>query len=399
MKHKLAVSVGIAVCAILAVATKNFAQDRPERLIPKYGREPWTGGTPDDALAAARSGATIPLSTYSISPTKVKEKKLLTGTIVGTSPFATPLSGVTINAVVVPLIFDIAGTIFDPNAPNSCDSGISAVSRFNASPLVQPVPNLTFNGVNVGNVQYIDGFMRAEFWNIVGGSSAYTNPFSYATGPTITITPGSANGITAGSGCALLGIVSQPFLSSQLATALQTLTASGVISTTKAVFFLTSNVVGSSASPPTPPGTTTCCNWGYHTASGSPPQFFAFMEYNTALPGTDLIVASHEIAEFMNDPLGTNATPAWGGIGSAKGCQSNLEVGDSLVVALYPGFQNPASPVPITLNGSPYYLQELAFFSWFFNSPTAASLGAGGKFSSNGSFAGPSKVCPPGGTY
>jgi hypothetical protein len=44
-------------------------------------------------------------------------------------------------------------------------------------------------------------------------------------------------------------------------------------------------------------------------------------------------------------------------------------------------------------------LQELAFFSWYFNAHTTPSLGEGGKFSSNGTFGGPSKTCPPGGTY
>ena len=400
MKHRLYVSAGIAVCAILAVATRNFAQERPERLVSAHAAKPWTGGTAEDAVFASRSGATIPLSTYSIAPTKVKGKKPLTGTLVGTSPFASSLSGSTINAVVVPVIFNIGGTVFDPTAPNSCDSGYSAVNRFNTSPLVVPVPNLTFNGVNVGNVQYTDGFMRAEFWNTIGGSPAYTNPINWSTAAAITITADSTNGITAGSGCALLGIVPQSFVESQLASALQTLTASGVVSTTKFVQFLSSNVVMSSVTPPTGLGTTTCCNWGYHSAIGNPPQFYGIAEYNTALPGTDLIVASHEIAEFMNDPLLTNATPPWGGIGeNLTSCRGNLEVGDPLVVALYPGGQNPVGPVPITVNGYTYGMQELAFFSWYFNSPTTASLGAGGKFSSNGTFTGPSKPCPPGGTY
>jgi len=38
---------------------------------------------------------------------------------------------------------------------------------------------------------------------------------------------------------------------------------------------------------------------------------------------------------------------------------------------------------------------ELAYFSWFYG---GASLGTGGKFSSNGTFAGAAKLCPPGGT-
>lgn len=355
----------------------------------QYAAKAWNGGTAEDAVFASRSGATIPLSTYSIAPTKVKGKKPLTGTLVGTSPFASSLSGSTINAVVVPVIFNIGGTVFDPTAPNSCDSGYSAVNRFNASPLVTPVPNLTFNGIDVGNVQYTDGFMRAQFWNAIGGSPAYTNPISFSTAAAITITAG-ADGITSGSACTLMGVVSQAFLNSQIAAQLQALTQSGVISTTKIALFLTSNVVGSLANPPTPPGTVTCCDWGYHSAVGNPPQFYAFFDYKTlSAPDVNITIASHEMAELMMDPLGTNPTPSWGGIRFVSGCQANLEVGDPFT----------AVPAPITVNGYTYNPQELAFFSWYFNSPTTASLGAGGKFSSNGTFTGPSKPCPPGGTY
>jgi hypothetical protein len=108
------------------------------------------------------------------------------------------------------------------------------------------------------------------------------------------------------------------------------------------------------------------------------------------LTGTDTVIASHEIAEFMNDPLGSNGTPLWGNVGQvpAGSCQGNLEVGDPLTGTFG----------TIALNNYTYHLQEQAFFSWFFNSTSTPSLGAGGKFSSSGTFAGPSKICPPGGT-
>jgi len=91
----------------------------------------------------------------------------------------------------------------------------------------------------------------------------------------------------------------------------------------------------------------------------------------------------------MDDPLAYNATPPWGNVGQVSGCQSNWEVGDPLSGILMP---------PITMNGKEYQMQELAFFSWYFNEDSAPSVGAGGKFSSNGTFQGPAKACPPGGT-
>ena len=104
---------------------------------------------------------------------------------------------------------------------------------------------------------------------------------------------------------------------------------------------------------------------------------------------SDASIASHEIGEWMDDPLAYNPTPPWGNVGQVSGCQANLEVGDPLSGTLMP---------PITMNGKEYQMQELAFFSWYFNKANDPSVGAGGKFSSNGTFQGPAKACPPGGT-
>jgi hypothetical protein len=69
----------------------------------------------------------------------------------------------------------------------------------------------------------------------------------------------------------------------------------------------------------------------------------------------------------------------------------DLENGDPLSGTLFP---------TITMaNGFGYHLQELAFLSWYYNAQSTPSIGAGGKFSNNGTFNGPAKVCPPGGTF
>jgi hypothetical protein len=117
------------------------------------------------------------------------------------------------------------------------------------------------------------------------------------------------------------------------------------------------------------------------------------MDYDTTGQlGTvrDISGPTHEIGEWMNDPLANNLTPAWGHIGQVSGCQGNFEVGDPLT-----GTNMPV----IKMSGYNYHVQELAFFSWYFNSGTIPSIGAGGKFSGNGTFKGPSQPCPPGGTF
>jgi hypothetical protein len=72
--------------------------------------------------------------------------------------------------------------VFDPTAKNSCDGDVSALTRFKESPLVVDSKQ-EFNGVNVGTYQYINGFMRAEFWGQIHGASTYSNAikFSYVT--------------------------------------------------------------------------------------------------------------------------------------------------------------------------------------------------------------------------
>jgi hypothetical protein len=391
VRNKLALIAAFAAWVILAVGTTNFAQKKPDEASSIHLNKPWTDGTPEEAQAAANVGLTIPLSTYSLMATKdpiPKNKKLQprTGTIVGTDPFAVALSGSTISAVVVPLIIKIGAVTFDPTAPNNCDpTGYSSLQQFMGSPLVQPVQDLTLNGVDVGNVQYTDGVMRAEFWGAIHGSPLYTNPLSFTTTPVVTI-DATAYGTTGTTACGdILGVVNEGSLNTQLRSALQSLTPA-YVSTNKVVFFLTHNVSQSTVNPPSLPGSPGCCIGGYHTATGSPPQFWAIMDSKT-----DIGISSHEIGELMNDPLGSNSTPLWGGIGqvAAGSCQGNFEVGDPLT----------GTTMAITLNSYTYHPQELAFFSWFFNAQSTVSIGAGGMFSSNGTFAGPAKACPPGGTY
>jgi hypothetical protein len=332
---------------------------------------------------------TLPMHTYSIFSTKDNTNR--TGVMLGTSPFASPLTGTTISTVIIPLSITIGSTVFDPTAPNSCDSGISAVSRFNASPLVVSVP-LTFNGINVGTTQYVNGFRRAEFWSQIGGSSVYQNTLSPVVTAAVSKVMTRIHGITNLSGCSQFGIVSQTWLDDYLRNHLMpTLTNSGVISTGNFVIFLLRNVLMSSGDPPS---LSQKSSGGYHNSTGNPVQIYAVADWDTTLYpafGLDAVNVSHEIAEAMDDPLGTNPTPAWGDVGPPVRCQSppNLEVGDPLSGSLMPDY---------TLGGKTYHMQELAFFSWFFNKAGVASLGAGGKFSGNVTFSGPSKVCPPGGT-
>jgi hypothetical protein len=371
----------------LFAATRSFAQEPvPPQMDSNQGVESWTGGSIDDALFQSASGTTIQLSQYSV----IGRGGTYKGAIVGGNPFGNP-HPVTIDAVLIPLIIEIIVNgrivLFDPTVPDPCDPGnLSAEQRFRFSPLVVPT-DLKFNGVDVGTAQYIDGFMRAEFWNQTRGSSSYSNTLNWSFASAVILPVFvSPNGLIQGTTQCPQGVLSQSvfnnFMKLQVIPSLQ---KSGVISPTKFAFFLTKNVITATSLTPTPSG----IKWGQHYATGSPAQTWARGAYNV---GNDVITASHEIGEWMNDPLLTNATPSWGYLGSfPNGCSTILEVGDPV---------NGRSAPLINIGGHNFHVQELAFFSWFFDVNGAISLGAGGKFSSNGKFTGPSKSpCPPGGTY
>jgi len=140
-----------------------------------------------------------------------------------------------------------------------------------------------------------------------------------------------------------------------------------------------------------------CCAGGFHNAvnvgtAGSPVfQTYAVVDFDATgffgVAQTDTAIASHEVAEWMNDPLGTNLSPAWPVQGA---CQDNLEVADPLV-----GLESPRIFMP---NGFTYHLQEIAFFSWFFGpiNGDPSTIGLPGWFSSNGTFlADAGSICAP----
>jgi hypothetical protein len=139
--------------------------------------------------------------------------------------------------------------------------------------------------------------------------------------------------------------------------------------------FLMHNVVA--ASPVT--NLSSCCILGYHGTTGVPIQTYSPFDFDStglfSESSEDTDTMSHEVAEWMNDPFGDNPTPPWGHTGQVAGCQGNLEVADPL--------SGTSAPPKVMPNGFTYHLQELAFFSWFFGTP---SVGIHGWFSDNGTF-------------
>jgi hypothetical protein len=122
-----------------------------------------------------------------------------------------------------------------------------------------------------------------------------------------------------------------------------------------------------------------CCYLGYHDAAAKNGSTVTYIFTSYPSPGLfsagfqDVAVLSHETAEWINDPFGTNVTRPWSTVQQPGYCFSDLiEVGDAI--------ENfPNANFTVSLNGKTFHVQDVAFLSWF--TGETPSSGAGGRYS------------------
>lgn len=328
-------------------------------------------------LAQSASGTTIPLWNYSlISPA---DNLSYSGSMVGRSPFFHGFRSTSVQAYLIPIIMRFSdGTLLDPTAPDSCLNNMNVASVTANSPIFQNAA-FSFNGANLGTTQYIDAFQRASFWSKVAATgNRYHTLLNLNTLPAVTVSVPAADG-----GATNLGIIFCTWGDVDINwwdsyvqnTLIPSLAAQGVAPNTLPIFVFDSI----NLCDPYNPNNIPCGILGYHGAytSSTLLQTYVTSDFDTSgLYLGDVSVLSHEVGEWMDDPVGTNPTPLWGNTGQVIGCQGNLEVGDPLTGTIL---------VPqITMNNFTYSLQELAYFSWFYRQ--SPSLAAGGAYSDGGTF-------------
>ncbi len=349
--------------------------------------------------ASVASSPMLPLWVFDIqSP---RDNSNYTGVMVGKDPF----NGGTVSTVptyVVPIIVQTntigasfnsktgiistspGATRFDPTAPDfGCLAAPNniALRLFEQSPILNTA-RFDFGGTPIGDTQYVDAFQRANFWQAIGGTalSDYHVLLTPHTLPPIFINVPAQYGTTLPQAdfpaCGPTAIIDINWFDTYVTNrVLPALKSAGVNPSSFPILFV-NNVVWAFA----PTNLGECCILGYHGTTSFPIQTYSPADFDTTgLFGAgekDTAVLSHEVSEWMNDPFGNNATPAWGGTGQVVGaCQNNLEVGDPLSGSNAPRIYMP--------NGYTYHLQELAFFSWFFGAP---SIGVNDWYSNNGTF-------------
>ena len=310
-------------------------------------------------------------------------------TMVGKNPFTAHTNGAAnVSTVIVPVVIKLGnGDTFNPTVADSCAPS-SSVTRTLSSPIFKPKA-YTWGGTKVGTGQYVSVFRRAEFRQQTKPSGL--NPdLQVKLVPTTTqaikvsVPPAvSAEGTVS---CGNLGAMDITWWDHEVQTVLMPKLAAKGFGSGDFPIFLLSNVVEFDTTP------ANCCILGYHNAFTNPADG-GTTTYGTAMYDNthngftgvkDISVLSHEVAEWMDDPLVdgvNNNTNPWGNIGQVSGCQANLEVGDPLSGSL----QN------TSLNGRTWHPQELAFFSWFYHQ--SPSIGANRWYSSNGTFTTPAAPC------
>ena len=396
MKRTLLSLLFFVTTSLVTFASAVLAQDAAQlpRLQGYYTYGILHGVSHETVMRGVAAATTIPMFDYTV--TASRDGNQYSGVMVGRSPFFHGARTTKIPVVIIPVKFTMTdgGFVFDPTALDpTCSPNGSAVTVFQKSPILNAV-NFTMpfsGGINVGSGQYIDEFQRANFWQNV---SVTGDRFHNMLGPittlpvqSVTVPTGDGKGYLASSFgpgfCGSLGAINGQWWDSSVfggtgneaQTLIASLTTAGQIGPTTLPIFLFYNVIMD------PSGELACptgCALGYHNSQGFPVQTYSISDWDTtklfgSTTGNSSVMA-HEIGEWMDDPLGTNPVPLWGHIGQVSGCQNNLEVGDPLSGILVP---------LVPLNAMNYDLQELAFFSWFYGTP---SIAVDAVFSDNGTF-------------
>jgi hypothetical protein len=326
----------------------------------------------------ASSGNIIPLWNYSlVSPF---DKLSYSGQMVGRSPFYHGYRSTVIQSYLIPVKLTFSdGTVLDPTTSNSC-LGATTLSVVQNSPIFQTT-DWIMNGVDVGTAQYIDAFQRANFWSDVSvAGNSYHNSLALNTLAKISISVPAADGAASAFFCNEGQIDINWWDALVENTILPSLVSKGVGPKSVPIFLFDSVELCD------PFSSGSCGILGYHNAytPGGVLQTYGVADFdNSGFYGGDISVLTHEVGEWMDDPLTNNPTPAWGNIGQVSGCQNNLEVGDPLTGTFFPA---------VTLGNFTYDPQELVFFSWFYRQ--SPSIGSGGAFSNNGTFSTSPPSCP-----
>jgi len=248
--------------------------------------------------------------------------------------------GSIITTFIIPVKIVLStGQTFDPLGGGPLGPLASTIT----SPIFDSTTTYTQGGTNVGTTQYVDAYQRANFWSIVQNQPNYHVLLG---GPTarVSVLPELTLNVPAGSGHTgspfghQVAEVDINYFDNQINAYMA---QHSQINPGNFPIFETTNTYLTEGG---------CCIGGYHSATGQ--QTYSHFTYITFAGdfAQDVSALSHEVSEWMDDPLtnGGNRTPC--GI---------LENGDPL--------ENTANfgDFPYQLHNFTYHLQDEVFLRYF----------------------------------
>lgn len=386
------VSVFCGAMALFCLLSGNsFAQSVPPEtsqpidatggFLQREGAQPKFEGASKlspDARIAMREGRIFSVPHFSGS--FESQGKAYSFTMVGAKPQSNTSTEVPVQIIPISLFFE---EFVDENGtPIVLDPGT-------IFPRVQASPNFRDAQYATGTTQFADAVQRAQFnatagkdWHTLLGAPQILKPLRIA------VPRGDARVYRNPSTGVLYAIVDTDFFLSQLNTMIQMAN----LAPDALAIALTSNVFLSPQKD-----IKKCCVLGFHTSFdvGEMAQvkfvqtfiWASWVEQGILGPSlADVTPMSHEISEWMNNPFGSNAVPAWQ-VPNSTGCQSNLETGDPLALMPNAGY-------PVLIDGFTYHPQNQVLMQWFQRGTTSDAFEGAFSFPDQSIMTGPSQACP-----
>jgi hypothetical protein len=301
-------------------------------------------------------------------------------TMVGVKPQSNSTTQIPVQIIPISLFFE---EFVDENgAPIVLDPGAIV-------PRVQSSPNFHDAQYATGTTQFADAVQKAQFnaiagkdWHTLLGAPQILKPLRIA------VPRGDARVYRNPSTGVVYAIVDTDFFLSQLNTVIQMAN----LSPDALAIALTSNVFLAPQKD-----IKKCCVLGFHTSFdvGEMTQIRFIQTFIWAswveqgvLGSTlaDVTPMSHEISEWMNNPFGSNAVPAWQ-VPNSTACQSNLETGDPLALMPNAGY-------PVLIDGFTYHPQNQVLMQWFQRGTTSDAFEGAFSFPDQSIMNTPSQACP-----
>jgi hypothetical protein len=307
------------------------------------------------------------------------EGKTFPYTMVGGTPQAGGTTQVPTQLLPVGMLFE--GFVDDKGEPVYLDPE-PVVTR------VQNSPNFRSASYQTGFTQFGDAVQRAQFfrsmtqdWHTLLGVPQPLKPLN------ILVPRGMAKVFRVPGTNTLYAVVDSAFFISQLNTIVQM----ADLKPEALAIVLTKNIFLAPEAD-----LKRCCVLGFHTAFDAGQhddkqmvQTLVWASWtDQGILGTnlaDVTAMTHEIAEWMNDPFGSNFVPAWQYPSGVAGCQNTLETADP-VAAL------PNSTVAVNIDTFVYHPQTQVLLPWFTRQPSDAVDGAY-SFPDQHLVSGPSQAC------